>query len=264
MLNADDASLVQASSAFNQKIAWFSLDPLNPVLVTHQKNGGISCYLQDTQLIYQDQTGKTEIADVSQVPLTLNGAARYNIQNVLGAVALAKALKIETSAIRQALTQFNSDMKDNPGRGNQFQINGAKVFMDFAHNTHSMRAMAETVNQLSTQRTLLQISAAGDRSDKDIKEMTAAAMTMNPAILVIAEVEHYLRGRQPGEVPQLIAQTAIDLGQKEENIVFVKDPLEGANLISKQIQPADLALILVFTQRKAIAELLQGLAEQTP
>lgn len=262
VLNADDAGLVKASKAFKQKVIWFSLDPLNPILLAHHQKGNAICYLKDSQLIFQDETGMSEIADVNEVPITLNGAAKYNIQNALGAIGLAKALNIETCYIRQALIKFNSDMSDNPGRGNRFDINGSTVFMDFAHNTHSMTAMAETIKQLPAKRIFLQISAAGDRADKDIMEMTAAAMTIQPNCLVIAEVEPYLRGRQLKEVPQLIATTAIALGQQEENIIFVNDPLQGAKLIAEKLQPDDLALLLVFTQREEIAKLLTNMENE--
>ncbi len=260
VLNADDAGLVKASEAFKQKIIWCSLDPQNPVLLSHHKKGDAICYLKDHKMIFQDVTGITEIADVKDVPITLNGVAKYNIQNALGAIGLAKALKIDSIYIQQALTLFKSDMTDNPGRGNQFKINGAKLIMDFAHNTHSMLAMADTIYAMPAKRVLLQISAAGDRSDKNIQDMTIAAMKMQPALLLIAEVEAYLRGRALNEVPKLIAKTAISLGQKEENIIFVKDPLQGATYISQILQPDDLALVLVFTQRKAIAQLFESLS----
>ncbi len=259
ILNADDPQLVKISDSFNHNIVWFSLDKTNPVLVKHQANKGTICYLDNGTMFYQNDNQITEVLAVNNVPMTFKGAARHNIQNALGAIALAIALNIDLRSIRQALTQFSSDIDDNPGRGNQFQIKGAQVILDFAHNTHSMKAMAETVREMPAKRKILMLSAAGDRSDHDIESMTEAAMQMKPELLVIAEIKDYLRGRELNQVPKLIARKAIEIGQLKENIIFTTEPVEGVKLILKQLEADQLALIMALSQRQQIFELLQEL-----
>ncbi len=259
VLNADDPQLAQVGASLDKKISWFSLDENNLILLEHRKNKGTLCYLRDDIMVYENEAGATPVLPVNDVAITFNGAARYNIQNALGAIALASALHIDMDYIRQALKQFSSDINDNPGRGNQFRVKGARVIVDFAHNTHSMKAMADTVIRMPAKRRLLQISAAGDRSNADIQSMTEAAMKMHPELLVIAEIETYLRGRELTEVPKLIAETAIRLGQAKDKIVFVDEPLAGAKLITERLQSQDLALILALTQRQEISALLDSL-----
>jgi cyanophycin synthetase len=73
------------------------------------------------------------------------------------------------------------------------------VLLDYAHNAHSMEAVARTVRELAVHgRRIGVIAAPGDRRDEDIRALAAAAA---PAFdLVMLREDDDLRGRQPGEV----------------------------------------------------------------
>jgi len=263
VLNADDQHLVTFFSSLSAKkkassICWFSLNEHNPVLLQHKENGYAVCFVRAQQLIYCNKKVVTELIAINNMPMTLNGAAQHNVQNALGCIGLAKALCIDNNSIIKALKLFSSNNDDNPGRGNQFSVNGAKVIIDFAHNVHSMDAMAATTANMPAKRRFLMLSHAGDRSDQEIKAMTISAMAMQPDVLVIAELEAYLRGRQRGEVPKLIAEVALAQGINKQNILYVDNPYLGALQISQQIQTADLALLMVLSEREKVVKLLTG------
>jgi len=80
---------------------------------------------------------------------------------------------------------------------------------------------------------------------------------MAPQQVIIAEEPTYLRGRELGEVPALIAQAATDHGFKQQQLHFTDSPLAGAQHIVKQLQAGDLAFLMVFSQRDEIVKLLQ-------
>jgi len=84
--------------------------------------------------------------------------------------------------------------------------------MDFAHNVHSMEAMAATTANITAQGEFLMLSYAGDRTDDEIINLTKTALKMQPDFIITAEVQPYLRGRALGEVPQLIVDTALAHG----------------------------------------------------
>ncbi|MDH3348367.1 MAG: Mur ligase family protein [Desulfobulbaceae bacterium] len=258
VLNADDEHLVNLGPDLPVNKCWFSLNKDNPVIQTHISNGGAACFLHNGQLVYSNDHEETEIIAVKDIPMTLNGAARHNIHNALGGIGVAKSLGLDNKSIATALKQFSSNVDDNPGRGNQFEVKNAKVIMDFAHNVHSMDAMAITLANMSAKRKFLMLSMAGDRSDQQIEEATYSALAMKPDILVVAELKVYLRGRQPGEVPRLIADAAMAKGLPKENIIFVDSPFEGAKNIVEQLQASDLALLLALSDRDMIIDLLKN------
>jgi UDP-N-acetylmuramate-alanine ligase len=261
VLNADDPEHVRVGPSINHKKCWFSCDKSNPVLVAHLANGGAVCYTSNGQMVYQDAADQaangTDIVAINDVPMTFNGAAVHNIQNALGAIGLAKSMGIADKDIAQALATFRSDVDDNPGRGNVFEVKGATVVMDFAHNEHSMKAIACTTKNMPSKRKFVMLSSAGDRSDKDITLMTQAALIMQPDQLVIAELEIYLRGRELGDIPAIVGHVALEQGMAIEAMVTTIDPVSGAKLILDQLQSGDLALLLVLSARDEVVELIK-------
>ena len=155
-----------------------------------------------------------------------------------------------------ALSNFASNIEDNPGRGNQFNVKNAEVIMDFAHNVHSMAAMAVTTANMKAKRKFLMLSHAGDRTNNEIIDMTKTALKMKPDFIVAAELVPYLRGRKLGEVPQLVVDTALAFGMKRSDIYVADSPYTGAKNIVDQLEEKDLALLMVLSDREEIIELL--------
>jgi cyanophycin synthetase len=256
VLNADDEYLIALAPELPVNKCWFSLHENNKTLQQHKQKGGAVCFVRDQHLVYLDQHEESTIIAVNDIPMTLNGAALHNIQNALGAIGLAKSLGIQHKAITAALAIFASNSEDNPGRGNQFKINNAQVIMDFAHNVHSMQAMAVTTANIQAQRKFLMLSHAGDRTDTEIINLTKTALKMKPDFIIAAEVEPYLRGRELGEVPKLIVDTALEHGMNECDISTFSSPFAGAKHIVEQLQADDLALLMVLSEREEITKLL--------
>lgn len=258
ILNGDDPELVAFAESLNQPIGWFALEETNPRIRQHQQSGQPVSFVRQGIIHYQEDHCYEALIAVNDIPMTFNGAATHNVQNALGAVMLAKSLGIDNQQICQGLQTFQSNVADNPGRGNLFMIQGATVMMDFAHNVHSMAAMASTLKGMPGRRRTLLLSAAGDRSDEETREMVTTAMGMQPDRLIVAELDDYRRGRAPGEIPALIRQTAIEAGMAPEEITLCDSPLAGSQQVLEKLEPDDLALLMVLSQRDEIVELLNN------
>ena len=256
VLNADDATVTAASADVAAPIWWFSLDGASPYIAEARKLGRPCAYVRRGDLVFFD--GSTEVFSIAieDVPILLNGAARHNVQNALAAICACAALNVPSGAIRDGLSAFVSDPKDNPGRFNEFEVNGARIFVDYAHNPHSIAAVCSALTQIPAKRRLLMISQPGDRSDQDIKDAMTTALQFRPDLIAIAEIADYLRGRQLNETPSCIRDAAIAGGIASKNILMAGSPSDGANSILKQMQPGDLALLLVLSDRERVFELL--------
>ncbi len=255
VLNADDA-LVVAAAPLGMQPVWFSLDPANPLIVAARAAGRACGWYQGGSLMLSD--GATEVALIAaaDVPLSLGGAARYNIENALAAALAARALGLEDAPIRAVLASFRSDPADNPGRANAFSVNGARVFVDFAHNPHSIAAVTSALAALPAKRRFVLLSHAGDRSDEDIRGLVSGAFALRPDVVVVAENPKYLRGRSLGDVPALMRQRCLELGLRADQILAADRPAVGAEMILDLVQPGDLALLLVHDDRDQIFAML--------
>jgi len=260
ILNADDPQVVTTATSVSARTAWFSLDPATPQIAAARADKRPCGWLQDGQIMLSD--GKSEVALIAaaNVPLTLGGAARYNIENALAAALAARALGLPDAAIREVLATFRSDAKDNPGRANEFAVNGARVFVDFAHNPHSIAAVTSALAAVPAKRRFILLSHAGDRSDDDITGLVKGAFALGPDYVVAAENPKYLRGRALGDLPALMRTVCLGQGLAADHILMAASPFDGARQIIERLEPGDLALLLVHDDRQKIFDLLTSQA----
>jgi UDP-N-acetylmuramyl tripeptide synthase len=197
-----------------------------------------------------------DLGAVSEIPMTFNGTAKHNIQNVLGVVGLARALKLTFNAIRAGLQNFGSDADDNPGRGNRYHVGGREIIVDFAHNEHSMRAVVDMVNRMPADNKVVMFGHAGDRSDKDIEDLTNAVVKLQADHYIVAELEPYLRGRALGDIPAIVRRTLGKHNIPDQKFSVTEDPMSGAQLALSMTGSGDVLLLFVLDQRQKVHEWL--------
>ena len=258
VLNADDDGIVDYMSRHPRNhVCWFSLFKSNAKIQQQFDTSGSCCFADDGELFYFDGNTISLICNIETIPMTMGGAALHNVRNALGATGVSIAMGFTIDNIRQGLIAFQSDASDNPGRLNSFELkNGARVIVDFAHNAHSVQAVTDTVKRLPAKNRWVLCGSAGDRSDSDIRNIALGVCSMQPDFVVVAEVEDYLRGRELGEVGDIMKQACVDSGLAEEQISFARSPLAGVSMVLSRMQAGDLALLLVLDERDEVIELI--------
>lgn len=255
VLNADNPFVVAAAPAHVPTL-WFSLSPQTAQIRLARARREPCGWYEADRLMLSDGLTETALIDAGDVPLTLGGAARYNIENALAAALAARALGLPDEAIRAVLARFRSDPTDNPGRANEFLHNGARVFVDYAHNPHSIAAISSALAALPAQRRFILLSHAGDRSDEEIRALVTGAFALSPDVVVVAENPRFLRGRDLGALPALMRARCLELGMNPAQIHDAPTPGDGAARILDALQPGDLALMLVHDDRTRIFAML--------
>lgn len=259
VLNADDAILGEAAAAVRAPIVWFSLEPSRPRIVAHLRAGGQAALAEDDRLVLARGDERTVVAQLGEVPLTLGGAARHNVANALAAIGAGSALGVTPEAMGTVLRRFGATPEDNPGRANVYRIGGVVVVIDYAHNPHGMAALAEMTRAMPAARRLVLLGQAGDRSDEAIRELARAAWALGPDRVVIKEMERYLRGRQPGEVPALFSDEFSRLGMPASAIAVRGSELDAVRDALAWARPGDLLLLAVHQDRPVVHSLLDTL-----
>jgi len=258
VLNADDPLVVENGETFDKTKCWFSLDPDN-VRIHGAREYGWPCCWYDGDIIHYFDGEKIDLEiAASDIPVTMGGSALFNVQNAMGAIGLSKAMGVDNAATVKGLTEFKASPDDNPGRCNEFEVKGARVFVDFAHNPHAIAAMSSLLENLPANRKYVMLGHAGDRSDQDIKDLTKGAIGFGPDLVVAAELEEYLRGRELGDIPALITEQCLESGIAAEAVKTTASPVEGMELILRKLGEGDVALVLALADRDQVFDLIRA------
>src|SRR5690606_25748477 len=149
ILNADDELVFAMRKDLECKIALFSLDEKSPRVKRHCDKGGLAAIYENGYLTILKAGWKIRVEKVTNVPITFSGTAEFNVANALGAILAAYVAHQSIESIRLALQTFVPSPALTPGRMNIFKFNEFTVMLDYAHNTHGMKAIGTFLQQVN-------------------------------------------------------------------------------------------------------------------
>jgi cyanophycin synthetase len=245
VLNADDPLVARMADKAEGKIMYFSRSPANELVRAHVKKGGRAAVLEqgvngDMLAIY-DGDRHIPVTWTHLIPATLEGRAKFNVENALAAAAVAFSMGATLEHIRQGLRTFTTSFFQAPGRCNIFDEHPFRVIVDYGHNPAAMEKMTELVKSLRKRRAIGVLQAAGDRRDVDIQSIGRIAGRAFDVI--IAKEDDIRRGRPIGVVSSLLAAGAKEGGVKPENVFEISNEAEAVERALSLAERDDLVVI---------------------
>ena len=202
VLNADDEYSMHLLKDLEAKVALFSLDENNPHIKKFAKEGKITCVYEEGFITIKKGDWKIRIEKVKNIPITMEGKAKFMIANVLAASLAAYLYGFEIQNIALALETFIPNAQLTPGRLNIFKFKKFQVMIDFAHNPAGYEAIEDYLKNVESTKKIGIISGVGDRRDEDITECGKVAGRMFDHIII--RNEKHLRGRTEEEINNLV------------------------------------------------------------
>jgi cyanophycin synthetase len=171
VLNADDPRTFGMRLGTKAQIWVFTRDPNSPSGRRVLSDGGRMTTLLDGWIcVLRPGADPLPVAQVVEVPMTLAGLSRVNVENVLAVSSATLALGFSVEQVSDGLRSFEPS-ENNPGRMNIWTapVSGGmiSVVIDLAHNEAGLEALLEIMNGVRPRhgRLLLGVGTAGDRSD---------------------------------------------------------------------------------------------------
>ena len=115
VLNADDSMTVEVAKRLSGSIIYFSEQEDNLILRRHINLGGRGVYVKNGVIYFEQEGNICDLIRVKDIPATLKGLARHNLQNALAAAAGAWGLNIPAEVIANALGGFHCDKTKTQG-----------------------------------------------------------------------------------------------------------------------------------------------------
>jgi UDP-N-acetylmuramyl tripeptide synthase len=258
VLNGADAVLMQGAARVGAVKALFAAEHDHPALAAHRAHGGTTCGVANGQLLLHAGGTANDLGAVAGMPLTLGGAAAFNIDNIAACVLAGHATGLPLNAMRSVLQRFGSTALDNPGRLERWPWRGATVLLDYAHNPDGLAQLLSVARALKPQRLGLLLGQAGNRDDAAIAELARVAAGFQPGRVVVKELPGMLRGRAVGELPALIESTLLAAGLSAHQVQHHADELEAAQALLAWAEAGDVLVLPIHTAavRTALAQVL--------
>ena len=261
VLNAADPLLVDLSTRHRGPIAWFSALNNHAATNAHVQAGCDAAVVRDGHAMLARAGVWHDLGDVLAMPLTLGGTAPHNVENLLGAALMGGVLGIPVSAIRATLAQFGAVATDNPGRLQVYRYGALTVLVDYAHNPDGLAALCQTARATPARRRALLLGQAGNRDDVQLRALVRAAVeAVHLDRVIIKEELALLRGREPGDVPRVLAAELLRLGVSRDRIELVPSELDGVQRAFAWAEDGDLLVCPIHAEK---AEVLAWLTRLT-
>ncbi|MCX8532257.1 cyanophycin synthetase [Chryseobacterium luquanense] len=202
VLNAEDEYSMRIINDLPSNVAIFSLDENNEHIKKFAKEGRTTCVYEEGYVTIKKGDWKIRIGKVKDFPITMEGKAKFMIDNVLAASLACYLYGFGIEDISNSLRTFIPSAQLTPGRLNVFKFKNFKVLIDFAHNPAGYEAIEDYLKNVESTKKIGIISGVGDRRDEDIRLCGKIAGRMFDHIII--RNEKHLRGRTEEEINGLI------------------------------------------------------------
>jgi cyanophycin synthetase len=260
VLNGDDPRVYATRTSLRAKPWVFSRDPDSPAIRETLSEGGRATTVIDGWLaVLHSDSDADPLLEIVDIPMTLAGLSRFNVENALGAASAALAVGLPRQAVVEGLRSFRPDPAHNPGRMNFFSREDVSVVVDLAHNEAGLEALLEIMNGVRRPgaRLLLGLGAVGDRQD-DLVDRLGEMGARDADVLVIAHKERYLRGRTIDELDHLFRAGASRVGV--EDVPAYPTEVEALEGLVKQAEPGDVVGLMCHEDRQGVYDWLESQA----
>jgi cyanophycin synthetase len=240
VLNAADPLVVAMAGHCSGSVIYFACSPDNEIIVKHRASGGRAIFVKRDFVVLAEGDVEIPLVALDQVPITHGGRIRFQVENVLAAVAAASALGVPRDAIRSALETFSPHLDGSPGRFNLLDVRGATVVVDYGHNTSALQAILDALKHFPETRRRALYSAAGDRRDSDLLEL--GRMLGDHFDSVILYEDRYVRGRAEGEIMRLM-RAGVAQGGRAVEVEAIRGSITAVERALETVQPGELLLL---------------------
>jgi cyanophycin synthetase len=196
VLNADDPLVRGVAGSARAPVLYVSRDPESPTIRNHVSAGGSALVVDRGAIVLVRDGARQRVIDLTDVPITFAGRATHMVENTLCAAAACLAFGLTEQQVAAGLASFRNSPELNRGRLNVFDVDGATVIVDYAHNEAGLEGLLNLARTLVRDdgRLVAVIGSAGDRTDDALRGLGRIAGEMSDEV-VIKETQRYLRGR---------------------------------------------------------------------
>lgn len=257
IINADDANSLRVLErekvkAVPKTIVYFSLDANNQIVRRHLADGGTAYFPQGGQITESRGKISQPLIKIADVPVTMNGAAEFQVANVLAAIAACRAYGLSVTDVLKLKSFDNA--AHNPGRNNLYRVGDGYALIDYGHNPGAFEAICKMAANWNGFFVTGIIGVPGDRDDSVVKEAARIAARGFNRIIIKEDID--LRGRKKGEVARLLCEN-INQESPDRNCTIVLDEVKAFSDALAEMRENEVVVIF-YDKLEPVLEVLES------
>ncbi|GIM29651.1 cyanophycin synthetase [Clostridium polyendosporum] len=254
VINADDEWSLKILNRVKARKIFFSIKDDNVYLRKSINEGNPGIYIKDNALFVENNNKKYYICAVNEIAITKSGKLKYNVYNAMACCAALVGIGVDYCIISKGLKQFQGDENYNPGRFNEYDINGIKVILDYGHNIDGYKSVLEALKDIPHKNLIGIIGVPGDRSDSSIERIGSICGEAFDYIYIKEDIDS--RGRKSGEVAQIILKGINKTVNMKRGVYLVLDELQALKTALTRAKTGDV-IIVFFEQFQNLVEYIK-------
>lgn len=251
VLNADDPLVASMADKVKAKVAYFSMNPDNPIIQNQMRREGLAAIYEDGYLSILEGKWTLRIEQAVNIPVTMGGMAPFMIANALAASLAAFVNGVDIELIRQGLRTFQLSAEQTPGRMNLFNLGNHHALVDYAHNPAGYEAVGAFVMNWKGQR-LGVIGGPGDRRDEDLIQLGEIGARVFDRLIIKEDDDK--RGREPGAAADMILKGVMQANPQIPHEIILNET-EALETALSQVESGGLVVIFPESVSRAIAQI---------
>jgi cyanophycin synthetase len=253
ILNADDPLVAAMAEKLKCKVAYFSMNPDNPIIIDHSRRNGLAAIYENGYLSILEGQWTLRIEKAVKIPMTMGGMADFMIANALASCLAAFAQGVDIELIRRGVRTFQVSAEQTPGRMNLFDLGDYHTLVDYAHNPHGYKAVSDFVRNWEGERIGV-VGGPGDRRNEDLILLGNISAQVFDHIIIKEDDDP--RGRTVGETADLIEKGICQVNPNLSYTVILKET-DAINTALEKAQKNNLVVIFPEQVNRAIGIIKQ-------
>lgn len=242
VINGDDEYSIKILDRIKSKKIIFSMNRDNKIMRENISQGNPGVYVDADNIIVENMGKRYTVCNVNDMPSTLGGKLKYNISNALAACGALVGIDVDYCIIAKGFKEFKLDEEYNIGRFNEYNVNGVKVILDYAHNIEGYKAVIESLKEINYNRVIGVIGVPGDREDSSIVKIGRICGEFFEEMIVKEDRDK--RGRKDNEIAKLLTKGITKSKGNLDGVETVLD--EGEALKKALLRAKEGDVIIVF------------------
>jgi UDP-N-acetylmuramyl tripeptide synthase len=263
VVNADDPLCLRiAERSRARELCLVTMDQDNEAVAEHLRNGGPAVVLgpedKGGPIVLIEGGEATPLMAPKEIPATLEGCARHNVQNAMFAAALARGLGISQETIRRGLAGFVNSIEMSPGRLNIYEGHPFTAAIDYGHNPEGIEVASRALQaRYPDRRRICVLTVVGSRHADHIPHTAKAVAGLYDAFVCGRDDTYSFkpetlrdRGFPAEEIPQRIADALAEEGIAKDRLTVAPSYLQAVDAGLAQAEKGDLVAIFTDEPRR--------------